>query len=124
MAYKVKTPLMASEEVIMVHRATLLQGYPKPMGFLVLTNQRVFFEKSGALNAASFGVFSLAMKDFNGIPLSEITNAHTEKSVSGAGMCITTRSNEEFKFALNGFGFSSKKKPRNEFINFINSQKS
>ena len=111
---------MPGEELIMSHMATYLKGYPRPSGYLVLTNQRILFEKKGVMNAAAFGVLSLAMKDFNGIPLSEIIGANAEKSIAGAGLNITTRTGEEFKFALNGFGFSSKKKPRDEMIERIN----
>jgi len=122
MSYEMQTPLMAEEKLVMSHMATYAKGYPRPMGTLILTNQRVLFEKKGGLNAATFGVLSLAMKNFDGIPLSEITSATAEKSISGAGLNITIRSGEEFKFALNGYGFSSKKKPRDEMINYINNE--
>ncbi len=120
MSYKMKSPLMPSEEFIMSHMATFLKGYPRPSGYLVLTNQRILFEKKGVMNAAAFGLLSLAMKDFNGIPLSEITNASVEKSIAAAGLNVVTRTGEEYKFALNGFGFSSKKKPRDDMLSYIN----
>ena len=121
MPVKIKSPLMPGEEIVMSHIATFLNGFPRPSGYLVLTNQRIFFEKKGAMNAAAFGLLSLAMKDFNGIPLSEIASAHAEKSIAGAGLSVTTRTGEEFKFALNGFGFSSKEKPRDDMLSYINS---
>lgn len=121
MHHKIKSPLMPGEEIIMSHTAAYLKGFPRPSGHLIVTNQRILFEKSGALNAAAIGLLSLAAKDFNGIPLSEISGVQAEKSAVGAGVNIRTRSGEEFKFALNGFGFSSNKKPRDEMIAYINS---
>ena len=121
MSYKVKTPLLAGEEIVMTHMATFLKGYPRPMGQLVLTNKRIIFEKKGGLNAATFGVFSAIMADFDGLMLSDITGARAEKSMAGAGMIVEHKSGESFGFALNGYGFSSKKKPRDEMVEYINS---
>ena len=115
---KIKTPLLQGEEVIMRHNGAYLKGMPRPSGYIILTNQRILFEKSGAMNAMGTGLLSLAMKNFDGIPLSEIKTVQAEKSVSGVAVSIIVHSGEEFKFAFNGF--AGNKKSRDEMVNYIN----
>lgn len=110
---EIKTILDSDERILICHEGT----YEK-VGFIILTNKRLIFEKSKALNtlvmaaSGAIGLFTILGKDYFSIPLIEI------KDVQGKSIPLSSNQAITFKIADNGvwkkyyitlIGFNTKK---------------
>lgn len=118
-SHNIKTPLLAGEELLFCHKGTIMKGV-RVSGQVILTNQRLIWEKSGIANALGLGVLSLAGTDYLSVPVPEIVSVAEYWIPAAAGMKLQLKSGEELKFQLNG---SKSKKAREEFIHHFSNYK-
>ncbi len=120
-APNIKTPLYQGEAVIIKQLCTIYKG-TRDSGYIILTNMRLLWEKSTAINAVGKGLLSLASNNTDlAIPLQDITYVTFSKALAAAGLEIATRYGERYKFACNSPNpFTSKpKNSRNQIVEYI-----
>ena len=86
-------------------------------GQLVLTNQRLIWEKGGLANVVGLGLLSLAGTDYLSVPLAEIKQASPYWIPAAAGIVFLLNSGNELKFQLNG---SKHKVARESMLRHVN----
>ena len=115
----IKTIFVNGETLLLCHKGTIMRGI-RVSGQIILTNQRLIWEKGGIANVLGLGVLSLAGTDYLSIPISEIVAVAEYWIPAAAGIKFKLKSGEELKFQLNG---SKPKKAREEFIHHFSNYK-
>jgi hypothetical protein len=92
-------------------------------GHLVLTNQRLLWEKATAMNALGRGVIGVAASaaiKFTEVPLTDIVKAEDAKGqLMASGLAFALSNGESYRFSLSGSGH---KQVRDQMVGYINGQ--
>lgn len=112
---RLKTPLFPNESIIFIQLGAYRNGIATS-GNIILTNQRLIFEKKGLLNAVGIGLLSLAGTDYLSIPLNKIVSIVPCSGPMESPFKILLNNGEQFKFA---FHMGNRKENREILINYI-----
>lgn len=112
---RLKTPLFPNESIIFIQLGAYRNGIATS-GNIILTNQRLIFEKKGLLNAIGIGLLSLAGTDYLSIPLNKIVSIVPYSGPMESPFKILINTGEQFKFA---FHMGNRKENREILINYI-----
>lgn len=113
----IKTPLNSGESIIVQQTATSFNCMPRISGKMILTNQRIIWEKGGIMNIVGMGVLSLAGDKHICVPLKEISSIKSTTILGASGLEFSTKTMGTFKFSLNGL---NQKQSRDIIIDYVN----
>ena len=113
----IKTPLNSGESIVVQQTATSFNCMPRISGKMILTNQRIIWEKGGIMNIVGMGVLSLAGDKHICVPLNEISSIKSTNVLGASGLEFSTKTMGTFKFSLNGL---NQKQSRDIIIDYVN----
>jgi len=113
----IKTPLYQGETIVVRQTATSFNRMPRISGKMILTNQRLIWEKGGLANIAGIGLLSLAGDKYMCVPLNEIMSIFSVFILGASGIEFSTRAGLKHKFSLNGIKHKESKEKIVDYIN-------
>lgn len=113
---------MAGEVIIAEKLGTIMVG-ARENGHLVLTSQRLIWEKASMMNALGRGLIGVAASaaiKFTQVSLQDIVKVENAKGqFMGSGLAITAKNSESYRFSLSG---SKHKDVRDKMVSYIGEQ--
>ena len=116
-APNIKTPLYKDEKIIIQQTATSFNRMPRISGNMILTSQRLIWEKGGLANVVGMGLLSLAGDKYMCVPLDEISSISSTFILGASGIEFSTKAGLKHKFSLNG---AKHKQSAEIIIDYIN----
>lgn len=115
----IKTSLYRDEKIILQQTATSFNRIPRISGKMILTNQRLIWEKGGLANIVGIGLLSLAGDKYMCVPLSEIASINSMFVLGASGLKFSTKTGLSHKFSLNGLKHKESAKKIIDYISKV-----
>ncbi len=117
---QLKTPMQANESIVVSPQIGTLMNGLRENGYLAITNQRIIWEKSTAMNVLGRGIIGIAASasiDFHSCNIDDVESiAEAKGQFMASGLQFRLKNGETYHFSLSG---SKHKEVRDQIIQYV-----